>query len=342
MTFVPLIDDFPKQHLLVVGDAFLDEYLFGRGERLSREAPVPVLTFRARQQLPGGGANPAMNLASLGARASLVGVTGSDPEAAVLRELLTKAGVVATGLVTDSSRPTITKTRIVAEGELRFPQQVVRIDRQSPEPLSAAIHTCVLVALQELVADSSVTAILFSDYRAGLITPQLIDSARTMARSHPLLLTADTQGDLDKYFGFDLLKCNRGEAEGWLGRSLATAEDFGSALAELTDRLNVKTVLITRGTNGISVGVRGGKHTHLPATNVSEVYDVTGAGDTVIAVATLALCAGADPAAAASLANQAAGLVVRRWGNAVVTREELKTASRTREQALEDSGPTGG
>jgi rfaE bifunctional protein kinase chain/domain len=324
MTLVRVIDDFPKQHLLVVGDVFLDEYLFGRGERLSREAPIPVLAFRARQQLPGGGANPAMNLAALGARVSLIGVTGDDPEAATLRALLANAGVAVSGLVADASRPTITKTRIVAEGELRFPQQVVRIDRQSREPLSAAVQTRISGALHQLAVDPTVNAILFSDYRAGLISSSLIDSVRIIARNRPLALTADAQGDLDKYRDFDLLKCNRAEAEAYLGKALMTDDDFERALTELTGRLNVKMILITRGANGISLGVRGGGHSHLPATNVSEVYDVTGAGDTVIAVATLALCVGADPVSAASLANHAAGLVVRRWGNAVVTREELK------------------
>ena len=324
MTLVPVLDSFPRHRLIVAGDVFLDEYLFGRGERLSREAPVPVLTFRERRQLPGGGANPAMNLAALGAQVSLIGVTGDDLEAATLRRLLSEAGVAVAGLVADGSRPTITKTRIVAEGELRFPQQVVRMDRQSHEPLSPAIRVRLLATLQDLPAASTVNAILFSDYRAGLITSELVDAARTLVRDRSCLLAADTQGDLGKYHSFDLLKCNRTEAETYLARPLTANDDFESALVELTERLNVKTVLITRGANGISVGVRGEGHTHLSATNVSEVYDVTGAGDTVIAVATLALCAGASPAAAASLANYAAGLVVRRWGNAVVTREELK------------------
>jgi rfaE bifunctional protein kinase chain/domain len=325
-TLEGLLDSLAGQSLIVLGDVFLDEYVVGRAERLSREAPVPVLEFRARRRVPGGGANPAMNAAALGAKASQIGVVGDDSEAASVRDLLAGAGVDVSGLITDPSRPTITKTRIVAEGEQRFPQQLARVDRGSREPLTEAMQARVIAEIRRLTVEKKAAAILCSDYRAGLITQAVADAVRDAATEHRLLLTADTQGELDKYGGFGLVKCNRAEAEAFLGRRLASDDDVAQAMNEVSEQLNIGAVLITRGAQGVSVGVRGldGGCTHIPAANVSEVYDVTGAGDTVIAAATLALMAGADPLTAARLANVAAGLVVRRWGNAVVTREELR------------------
>ncbi len=318
------IDSFAQQSIVVVGDVFLDEYLIGRAERLSREAPVPVLDYRRRRQVPGGGANPAMNVAALGAKATQIGVIGEDAEGAALRTLLTEAGVDAAGLIVDPARPTTAKTRIVAEGELRFPQQLARVDRQSREPLPESVRAQLAAGLERSVNRADAGAILFSDYRAGLIDESLVNTARMLAQGRGLVLAADTQGDLEKYRGFALVKCNRAEAEAFIGRSLADDTDIDTALAELTARLDLKALLITRGARGLSLGQKNESSIHLPATNVSEVYDVTGAGDTVIAVATLALAGGADPLTAATLANYAGGIVVRRWGNAVMTREELK------------------
>jgi rfaE bifunctional protein kinase chain/domain len=308
--------------LLVVGDLFLDEYLMGRAERLSREAPVPVLEYQSLTRIPGGGANPAMNAAALGAQMSIAGVVGDDPEAAALKALLTEAGIETDGLVTDRSRPTITKTRVVAQGELRFPQQLVRMDRLSRAPLEPAIQAAILSAISR--RSTSVEAILLSDYRSGLITSELVNTIRNLPQAANLILTADTQGELDKYRGFRLVKCNRAEAEAFLGYRLEGDEAYSRAIAELQSRLDIQSVLITRGAHGLTIGQQGQAATHIPVANATEVYDVTGAGDTVIAVATLALCAGASPVEAAQLANVAAGLVVRKWGNAVATLAELK------------------
>jgi len=318
------IDSFARQSIVVVGDVFLDEYLIGRAERLSREAPVPVLEYRSRRQVPGGGVNPAMNIAALGAQATQIGVIGDDAEGAALRALLASAGVDAAGLVVDPSRPTTAKTRIVAEGELRFPQQLARVDRQSREPLSESIRAQLAAALERSVENADAKAILFSDYRAGLIDESLVNIARKLAQGRGLLLAADAQGDLEKYRGFALVKCNRAEAEAYVGRPLGADADVDSALAELTAQLDLQAFLITRGARGLSLGRRNKASAHLPATNVSEVYDVTVAGDTVIAVAVLAMASGADPLMVATLANYAGGIVVRRWGNATLTPEELK------------------
>jgi rfaE bifunctional protein kinase chain/domain len=318
-----VIDSFSQQRLIVVGDIYLDEYLVGRAERLSREAPIPVLAFRQRRLIPGGGANPAMNAAALGAQVQQVGVVGADSEAAALRQLLSDSKIGLSGLVTDPARPTIVKTRIMAESELRFPQQVARIDKDLRLPLDPSTEATVLSAATRLVADFAPTAILLSDYRSGLLSRTLVQALRDLAHQHNVLLTADTQGELDKYQGFNLVKCNRGEAESFLHRRLNTDEDAAQALRELSQRLQVEQILITRGSAGLSIG-DSQTCAHLPASNRTEVYDVTGAGDTAIAVATLAFGAGAHPEEAAYLANVAAGLVVSKWGNVAVTSTELK------------------
>ncbi len=323
---ISTVESMAGRRMVVVGDVFLDEYVLGKAERLSREAPVPVIEFRARQQVPGGGANPTMNLAALGATVAQIGVVGDDAEGAALRSLLAGAGVDVGGLIVDASRPTITKTRIVAEGELRFPQQLARVDRYGRAPLAPTVRAEVEASLRQQAEAAAAEAILFSDYRAGLIDPPLVAAARALAAARPLLLTADTQGELEKYRGFTLLKCNRGEAEAFWGRPLRSDDEVAAALTALNEQLEVQVLLITRGARGLSVGVRGGGCRHLSATNVSEVYDVTGAGDTVIAVASLALVAGADAWTAAALANVAGGLAVRRMGNAAVSRRELSEA----------------
>ncbi len=329
-SLIPLISLFTQHTLVVIGDVFLDDYLIGRAHRLSREAPIPVLNFKSRRNLPGGGANPAMNIVALGARAAQIGIIGADSNGETLQKLLAESGVDVSGLITDGSRPTITKTRIVAESELRFPQQLARIDTQSELPLDDSIRAKTKSELRRLAANAS--AILFSDYRAGLIDVSLTDVARTLAREHPLLLTADAQGDLDKYRGFNLIKCNRAEAESYLNTKLSDEKDFVSALDVLLKRLEAQAILITRGAQGLSISVKEKGYTHLPATNIADVYDVTGAGDTVIAVATLALASGADSVEAARLANIAGGIAVRGWGNVTVTREEMNNEIMKNEQ----------
>jgi rfaE bifunctional protein kinase chain/domain len=319
------------RRVLVIGDIFLDEYLIGQATRLSREAPVPVLEFSERRTLPGGAANPACNIAALRSQAVQVGVVGADEHGKELLIRMREAGIDVGGIVIDASRPTTVKTRIVAQGSLRFAQQLARLDRLDRRPLDYAIQDEVLARLADLAP--AVDALLISDYRAGLVTSRLVAACRELAREHKLLLTVDTQGELEKYHGFDLLKCNHHEASAALGYPLETEEDFRTVTRRLLSKLEAGAIIITRGPQGMSV--RGenadrGKvpYTHIMSANVSEVFDVTGAGDTVIAVATLGLAAGLNLLLAAQLANYAAGLVVRKLGNAAPTPEELAWAVR--------------
>jgi len=307
--------------ILVLGDLFLDEYIVGQATRLSREAPVPVLEFNRRFFLPGGAANPAHNISALGSTAHQIGVIGDDEAGHRLANRLRQAGIVTAGLVTDASRPTTTKTRVVAEGSLVFPQQLARIDQVEPRPLDGEITSQIAAHLQEIAP--RVEALLLSDYKTGVVTKEIIATALRLSRQHGKLITVDSQGDLHKFKGFDLVKCNRREAEAVVGQELRTDADYQRAGEGLLADLGSSAILITRGDEGMSLISREEGSLHIPAANRSEVFDVTGAGDTVIAVVTLALAAGLRLTEGAHLANYAAGLVVRKLGNATPTQEEL-------------------
>ncbi len=322
-----LLQSLPKlagQRILVVGDVFLDEYIIGRATRLSREAPIPVLEFAGRRYVPGGAANPSNNIVALGGMAYQVGVVGDDEAGQTLLAKLREVGIDTRAVVTDPSRPTTTKTRIVAQGSLRFPQQLARIDHLDRRPVAGEVEKAIVAHMEALVP--RVDAVLISDYRTGVASEAVVGAALELARQHGKLATVDSQGNLHKFSGFDLVKCNQREAEAVLGRALANEDDFRNAQEQLLTELGVQAILITRGPEGMSLLGCYQPYAHLPAANVSEVFDVTGAGDTVIAVTTLALAAGLDLLSAAYLANYAAGLVVRKLGNATVTPEELAWA----------------
>jgi len=310
--------------IVVVGDLFLDEYLVGRATRLSREAPIPVLEFVRREQRPGGAANPAHNVAALGGLAEVVGVVGDDEAGRQLVGLLQQIGVGAAGVIVDGQRPTTTKLRIMAEGSLLFPQQLARVDRLDRRPIADEIAESLIAALRRAVPAAD--ALLISDYKSGVISPAVLAECRELARRHGVLATVDSQGELDKFDGFTLVRANQADTEASLRRRLGSEDDFRQAGEQLLAELGAEAVLIGRGAEGMSLASRGQGYVHIPAANRSEVYDVTGAGDTVIAVVTLALAAGASPREAAELANVAAGLVVRKLGNAVTTPEELAQA----------------
>jgi rfaE bifunctional protein kinase chain/domain len=321
---IGLLPRLRERCIVVVGDVFLDEYVVGRPTRLSREAPIPVLEFERRFYLPGGAANPSSNIVALGGAAQQVGIVGDDETGQQLLQKLREAGIEAAGLVTDPSRPTTTKTRIVAQGSLRFPQQLARIDHLDRRPAGEDVEGTLIAQLETLVPQAD--AVLISDYRTGVVSEAIVAAILDVARRHKKLVTVDSQGNLHKFHTFDLIKCNHAEAQAVTGRTLSTENDFRKAGETLLEELGAQAVVITRGPEGMSLIGMTQKYTRLPAANRSEVFDVTGAGDTVIAVLTLALAAGIDLLAAAHLANYGAGLVVRKLGNATATPEELAWA----------------
>lgn len=324
MNIETLVARLAGQRVVVVGDLCLDEYVMGVATRLSREAPVPVLELRQRLSVPGGAANPASNVVALGSQATAVGVIGADAAGETLTKHLRDLGIDTAGVVTDPQRPTTTKTRIVAQGSLRFAQHLVRVDHLDRRPLSATLAQSLDAHLERLLAGAR--AVLISDYRAGVITEDLIATVQAAARQHGALTAVDSQGDLGKFRGFDLVRCNAAEAEAQVGFALRDDHDFERALVRLQKELVARRLVVTRGGDGVSLLAWGDVPRHLPAWNREEVFDVTGAGDTVIAVLTLALGGGCDLRTAAHLAMTAAGLVVRRFGNAVVTPAELAEA----------------
>ncbi|HEX5164698.1 MAG TPA: PfkB family carbohydrate kinase [Thermomicrobiales bacterium] len=317
-TLPELLERLGGKRVLVVADLYLDRYIFGSPSRISREAPIMVLDEERQEDHLGGGAAPALQLAALGYEVAVAGVVGDDRAGQQVVALLAEAGIDPGAVLIDPTRPTTTKTRVVAEGFFLFPQQVVRIDRQERAPVGADVTQ----ALAAAVNATSPDAILVSDYRSGVVTGELVDAIREAQALHGLLTTVDSQGDLDKFAGFDLVKCNQAEAEAVIGHPLGDRASRETALLALRERIGARCLVVTRGGEGAALaGIDG--YAEAPASNRSEIFDVTGAGDTVVAVMTAARLAGADPLLAASLAQAAAGVVVRKWGNQQATREEI-------------------
>ncbi|MFN8637463.1 MAG: PfkB family carbohydrate kinase [Chloroflexota bacterium] len=319
-----LLERFVGKRIVVVGDVVLDEYLVGRATRLSREAPVPVLELVERSWRPGAGANPAANVASLGGTPVMVGVIGGDTPGQRLRAELDRAGVDASGLVESADRSTAIKTRILATHASAHPQQVARIDDLPPAELLPDVEAELVSRMEALVPHAD--AVLASNYRGGVVTPRVVGAIVAAARQHRIPTCVDTQGDLLSFRGFTVVKSNQPDAEAALGERLRTEADFARTGSRLVQELGASHAVITRGADGMSAIDAGGRHTHLEPANRTEVWDVTGAGDTVIAVLALGLAAGIELVTAAQLANVAAGLVVRRIGVATVTPAELLAA----------------
>lgn len=312
------IPDFNDARVLVAGDVMLDRYLFGGTERISPEAPVPVVHVREEDARPGGAANVAVNLASLGASTRLTGIVGDDEDANVLEALLTPKGV-ACDFVRIHGQPTITKTRVQSRG-----QQLIRLDREERiEAGSAEIQA----ALQRNLADSSV--VILSDYGKGALRD--VQAMIENCRAAGCAILIDPKGrDFEKYRNATLLTPNQGEFEAVAGVCESEDELIERAQA-MVDDLGLAALLVTRSEKGMLLVERGSEPLLLP-TLAREVFDVTGAGDTVIATVAAALASGTALSDAARLANLAAGLVVRKIGVASVTRAELQIALHQRGQ----------
>ncbi len=322
--FIALLPELADKKVMVIGDLCFDEYIIGKARRLSREAPVPVLEFQRRFTVPGEAANPALNVKSLGGAAYMAGIVGDDEAGSTLKKSLADLGIDTRGVIVDPSRPTTVKTRVLAEGSLLFPQQLVRVDREERRPLDDAIGEKLIACLEAIAPE--VDALLLSDYKGGVVEGQVVESALRLAKANHKIATVDSQGNLFKFQRFTVVKCNREEAETILGRELTDDDSFRQGCRELQEKLASEAMLITRGSDGMSLTHSGGECLHIRAANRSEVFDVTGAGDTVIAALTLTMAAGATVGQAAYLSNLAAGLVVRKLGNATTNTAELRDA----------------
>ncbi len=312
------IPDFSVARVLVAGDVMLDRYLFGGTHRISPEAPVPVVHVRNEDVRPGGAANVAVNLASLGAATRLLGVTGEDADATLLANLL-EPRRIACDFVRVAGQPTITKTRVQSRG-----QQLIRLDRE--ERLTAGGGR-----LREALARHAGEArvVVLSDYGKGALVE--VAAMIAAAREAGCAVLIDPKGtDFEKYRGATLLTPNQGEFEAVAGHCATDAELIARAEAMVAD-LELDALLVTRSEKGMLLVERGAEPLMLP-TQAREVFDVTGAGDTVIATTAAALASGTSLPDAARLANLAAGLVVRKIGVAAVTRSELQVALHQRGQ----------
>jgi rfaE bifunctional protein kinase chain/domain len=302
-----------------------DEYIVGAPLRISREAPVLILGHREQYTVPGGAANPGVNARTLDAEVYLAGVIGDDVPGERLLARLREYGIHMEGLVREPGRPTSTKTRILAGDSQLIQQQIVRVDLIDDSELSEGCKQQIIAFLREMIP--TMDALILSDYETGVINPDIIAAALPLALEHRKIVTVDSHGDLGRFQGATALTPNQPEAEATLGWRIRSPRDLDRAGTELLEKTNAQGVLITRGSEGMSLFERDRPPVHLPA-HLTEVSDPTGAGDTVAATFTLALTVGASMAAAARLANTAAGLVVRRVGCATTTPAELAAAIR--------------
>lgn len=311
-----IVSRFAGRRLVVWGDLMLDRYLWGRVDRISPEAPVPVVEIERETCSLGGAGNVAANLRALGAEAVLVGVLGKDADGDALLESLAGRGIETSRIVRDPSRPTTVKTRVIAHS-----QQVVRTDRESRGDLADEPAAGLARALREEIGRAD--GLIVSDYGKGVITAAGIEAALREALRREIHVSVDPkESHIDAYRGASILTPNQHEAGGVMGRRIVDESSLLAVGRGLLERVRAKAVLVTRGADGMSLFEATGRVTHLP-TAAREVYDVTGAGDTVVSVVALALAAGADFPDACVLANHAAGVVIREIGTAVCTPEEL-------------------
>ena len=318
-----IIDRFPEAKVLVVGDIMVDHFIWGNVRRISPEAPVPVVDVGRDEMLWGGCANVMNNIHTAGGQVFLAGVIGDDVTGQTLLKEFRQKNIPISGIVVDSGRHTTLKTRIVAHN-----QQVVRFDRETRTAISPECIKKILHNISEL-ADHLHT-IVISDYNKGVVTEELLNGIREIAATKPIRVCVDPKrNDLSFYRGVDVITPNHHEAESALeiedlnGNESGKAELIREKAIHLINKLHLKALLITRGEEGMSLYESEGMVTHIP-TQARAIYDVTGAGDTVIGIFSLCLAAGATFREAAEIANYAAGIVVGKVGTATVSREELR------------------
>ena len=307
------------KRVVVVGDVMLDEFLWGSVARISPEAPVPVVEIASQTFHLGGAANVACNVRSLGGRSAVAGVVGRDAAGQRLRAALVSSGVEDALAVDEGNRPTTHKTRIIAQG-----QQVVRADREDTTPVEGKAGAALAAALRRAVAGAG--AVILSDYQKGVATRALVKTALAAARREGVPLLVDPKvRHFALYRGASVVTPNQLEAEQATGVKIRGTEELHEAGGRILRTLRCRAVLITRGEHGMALFQEGRRPVEIP-TAAREVFDVTGAGDTVIASLALASAAGASLVDAAMLANYAAGVVVGKVGTATATPEEVLAA----------------
>ncbi len=326
-----IIAKFNKASILVIGDLILDEYVWGSVERISPEAPVPVVWANKRTYVPGGAANVASNIIFLGSKVTLVGVVGEYKHSDILFSELKKRKISTAGIFTEPKRHTTLKTRIIAGH-----QQVVRVDWEHTHPLPAELNRRIMRFIEKNIKNYD--GIIIEDYGKGVINMQLLEELIGLARANKKIITVDPKEEHFQYYrGVTAITPNRRELENAMRNiklkdtsnkfqldkdRLFSDKDIDSAASRILQYLQLEAILVTLGEQGMKLFEKGAPLAHIP-TVAQEVFDVSGAGDTVIATFTLALASGASKLEAANLANYAAGIVVGKVGTATATQKEL-------------------
>jgi rfaE bifunctional protein kinase chain/domain len=313
-----IINKFSKINILVIGDFMLDEYIFGSVERISPEAPVPIIEENSRKHIPGGAGNVLCNLKSIGVNIYCSGIIGKDNEGQILKQKMFDFNLKEKEfLLIETDRPTTRKTRIIA-----LHQQVCRLDREDKTPIDKILLEKILSKVQSII--DNINGIIISDYAKGVVIPELIQKIVDLANNKNIPIFVDPQVTHFSYYkNVFIVTPNHHEAGRFLNRKLNNNDDndIEQAGKEILEKLNCEYVLITRGEKGMSL-IRKDHAIHIP-TMAKEVFDVTGAGDTVISILAASYCSGAEIEYATLLSNQAAGIVVGRLGASTVKPEEL-------------------
>lgn len=311
-----LLEKFQQLRVWVIGDVMLDRFLWGKVERISPEAPVPVVNVTSEKMMPGGAANVASNLAGLGAKATIIGVVGKDPEGKSLLKMLRERNIATDGIISISGRPTTVKTRVVAHG-----QHVVRFDRENTDPIPIRIKERILDFFGK--NKHNFDALIVSDYGKGLISKELFEALVDICNSKGCLISVDPYVH---HFWFykraSLITPNQHQFETALNYKFKSQRELELKGQDVFKRLRLKYLVITQGERGMTVFERN-LRAHILPTFAKQVYDVTGAGDTVIATLTMALAAKSSISEAAMLANIAAGAVVEEVGTTAINKEKL-------------------
>ena len=299
-----------------------DVYLKGNIARVSREAPVLVLEHAGEKIVPGGAANVVHNIATLGGNAIAFGLIGDDKAGSGLKDILDSKNVDTIGLIVEDNRPTITKTRIIAGGSATVSQQIVRIDQEIKTPILAETEEYFIKLFKKVI--EKVDAVVLSDYGSGMLSAKLRKTIIALCKERNIKTVVDSRYDILNFSGVSFVKQNEAEAAKAVGFELNTEEAVVKAGNILLEKLQAEGIIISRGEHGMSLIESNGAINHIPVVDKSEVFDVSGAGDTAVAAFILALTSGLQSVEATKIANFAAGIAVRKLGTATVTNKELE------------------
>ena len=322
-TLKKCIRRFPETNIMVIGDIIMDEYIWGDVSRISPEAPVPVVAVKQETKMLGGAANVIRNICSLGGKAILCGVTGDDATGREIVERLEELNVATDGILADPDRQTSVKTRIVANN-----QQVVRFDRESQKKISSKYIKMLVEFIEGKLYNLG--AIIVADYGKGVVSAEMMKALRNLVKASNIILSVDPKTDNFEYYrGIDIITPNHHEAGAFCRLEIVDEETLVQAGRQMLNELDCRAVLITQGKEGMTLFEKNGQISHIP-TVARKVFDVTGAGDTVISALSLGMASGMDLESAAIISNFAAGIVVGEMGTSAVSAEQLMKAINNR------------